>query len=151
MKLKQAGSIGLGTFVLAVIVACQLISPNDTVFSQDPEALGIFKKIEKLAERTGSYHADVKTIIKKNGKIRVNTGKIKFKWPNMRWEEDRHKTKRGTRIGLSISNGKIRWNYIPSLKLAFKHDLQALGKDARQKGWATAGYLEKDTLQYLGK
>jgi len=69
----------------------------------------------------------------------------------MRWEEDRHSTKRGERIGLSVSNGKIHWNYIPSLKLAFKYDLKSLDEDARKKGWASAGYLEEDSIHYLGK
>jgi outer membrane lipoprotein-sorting protein len=150
MKLKKSASMVLRIFVLAGIVASQLIFSQGIIYSQDQETLNIMERLQKLAQETGSYQAEVTTVLTKKGKTSVIKGKMKFMWPNMRWEESRHSTKRGIRLALSISNGKIRWNYIPSLKFAFKHDMKSLDEDARQKGWASAGYLEEDTFQYLG-
>jgi len=150
MNLRQPVFISLGLLVLTGIVVFQFPPRNDPVFAQDQETLSIMERIETLVEGTGSYHAEVKTVTTKKGETSVTNGRMKFKWPNMRWEENRHSTKRGIRIGLIISNGEIRWNYMPSLKFAYKHDLKALDEDARLKGWASAGYFEEGSIQYLG-
>jgi len=153
MKLQQPAYRGIvfGLVVLTGIVAYQQASRQDQVFAQDQEMNTIMERIEKIAKATGSYHAEVTTVINEKGKTSVIKGQFKFKWPNLRWEKKRYPSRRGFRIGLNISNGKIRWNYMPSRKFAFKYDLKALDEDARQKGWTSADYFEKGSLQYVGK
>jgi len=70
MKLKQLAFIGLGGFVLAGILFCELISPKDLAFAQDQETLAVLERLGRLAKETGSYHADVKTLISKKERLR---------------------------------------------------------------------------------
>ena len=153
MKPQQPAYLGIvfGIVVLTGIVVCPLATRQDHVFAQDQETNTIMERIEKIAEATGSYHAEVTTVINEKGKTSVIKGQFKFKWPNLRWEEARYPTRRGFRLGLIISDGQIQWNYSPSRKYAFKYDLKALDEDARQKGWTSADYFEKGSLQYVGR
>lgn len=151
MKLKQLAFIDFGIFVLAVILVCQLTSLPKTVFAQDKETLNIMERLERLAQEIGSYQADVKTVTTINGKTSISKGKMKFMWPNLRWQENRRSTKRGERLNLFVSNGKVHWSYSPKRKFAFKEDLKSLDEDAREKGWASSGYLEEGSMQYVGK
>ncbi|MDA0738867.1 MAG: hypothetical protein O2999_04400 [Nitrospirae bacterium] len=109
------------------------------------------ERLERLAQEIGSYQADVKTVTTINGKTSISKGKMKFMWPNLRWQENRRSTKRGERLNLFVSNGKVHWSYSPKRKFAFKEDLKSLDEDAREKGWASSGYLEEGSMQYVGK
>ena len=153
MKLKQPvfSSLGLGLFAMWGTIVFDLALLQNHVAAQDQETITIMERIEKLAEAVGSYHAEVTTVTKENGKTSVIKGQAKFKWPNLYWQENQHPTKNGFRIGLIISNGKIQWNYMPSLNFAFKYDLNALDEDAREKGWIAADYFEEDSIQFLGR
>lgn len=122
---------------------------ND-VFSENQKKKKIFDRIEQLGKRTGSYRAEVKTIEQRNGTQRVTQGKIKFKWPNMYWDEN-WRLKDGIHLGNSISNGKIEWVYIPRVKVALKYDRSALDNDAQQKGWLSTAELDEASLLYVGK
>ena len=123
---------------------------GNSALAQDQTIEEIFKHISQLAEGTGSYRADVTTVTKGEGKTSVIKGKVKFKWPNMRWQENRFPKKQGFDTAFIISNGLIRWNYMPRLNFALKYDEEALDQDARLKGWLSADYFKEDSFQYVG-
>ena len=143
--------LGLVCFSLLGIIVFQLTFSETTGEILDQETIAALERIETLGKATGSYQAELIIEIKKGGETKEIKGEAKFKWPNMQWEKNRYPTKNGYRIALNMSNGKIRWNYIPRLKLAFKYDIKAINEDARQKGWISAGYMDEKSIRYVGR
>ncbi len=143
------GCLAFGFFPLSGDGILNLLESQALAQTQTVEQ--IFIEISQLAEMTGSYHADVTTVIKDKGKTSVIKGKVKFKWPNMRWQENRYPKKQGFDTVFIISNGSIRWNYSPRFNFALKYDDKALNEDARLKGWLSSDYFNEGSFQYLGK
>jgi len=142
--------------VLAFLLALSTLlfslnSSQKAAFAQDPTTTQMFEHISQLAEATGSYHAEVTTLLKKKGQTSVVKGHLKFMWPRLLWEENKHVSNNKVRMAYNISNGKVRWNYIPSLKIALKYNIEELNEDAKQKGWISAANLDEASLRYLGK
>ena len=144
-------ALGLGILVTWGVLFLNQSMISGHVLAHDQTTEEIFKHISQLAEETGSYRAEITTITKSKGKRKEIKGKVKFRWPNMRWQENHHPTKHGLRLAYIISNGRIRWNYMPSLNFALKYNIEALDEEARQKGWFSTDYFQRGSLQYLGK
>lgn len=140
----------LGPFAFWGMVPFSLSLSENLVFAQDRTTKEILNHISQLAEETGSYHAETIIVIEREGKRRVTKGAAKFKWPNMSWREIR-KAEDGTLMGLVISNGRIKWNYIPKIGYAIKYNKETMKEDAQQKGWPSLDYFDKDNFHYIGK
>jgi len=141
--------LALGLFVYWGITSITLDMSINHVFAQDQVTQDMIEHLEQMLEATGSYRANLKSIFEDGKEIK---GKFKFKWPNMRWQENRFPRKHGGfHTAYIISNGTIRWNYMPSLNWALKYNEEALNEDARLKGWLSAAYLEEASLLYIGK
>lgn len=140
--------LALGIFVYWGITSITMDVSINHVFAQDQVTQDMIDHLDQLRETIGSYRADVTSIIEGRKGIK---GKFKFKWPNMRWQENRFPKKHGFHIAYIISNGTIRWNYMPSLNWALKYNEEALNEDARVKGWLSAAYLDEASLLYIGK
>ncbi len=143
------GCLALGFLLFSGDGSLHLLENH--ALAQDQTIEKIFTHISQLAAETGSYHADVTTVIKSKGKTSVIKGKVKFKWPNMRWQENRYPKKQGFDTAFIISNGSISWNYMPKLNFALKYDDKALDEDARLKGWLSSDYFEEGSFQYRGR
>ena len=120
-----------------------------SVLAQDQQTKDILEHVEELWRETGSYHAETLTVIEKEGNRKVTKRKAKFKWPNMSWREIRKEN--GRLMGLVISNGKIKWNYMPSIGFAKKYHKGAMMADAKRKGWSTLDFFDQGDFQYKGK
>jgi len=141
--------------VMAFYLVAFFIIPNGSSMAnqdcaQDQTTSEILEHISELAKTTGSYHADVTVITEKKGVSKTALGKFKYKWPNKSLREIRNE-KNGQLMGFVISNGKVKWNYIPFGKLALKYELGELDEDAKRKGWKSAASLDETSLEYLGE
>ena len=151
MKLKDYvfRALALGLFVYWGMSSIVMDVSINQVFAQDKATQDMINHLEQLLEATGSYRTDVATIFEDGKEI---NGKVKFKWPNMRWQENRFPRKHGSfHTVYIISNGTIRWNYMPGLNIALKYDKKARHEDAQQKGWFSADIIDKASLQYVRK
>ena len=139
---------------LGIIVTCLLLvlsKPNDSnlVLAQNQTKGEILQHIALLGEETVSYRAEVTTVEEREGNPRVTTGMAMYKWPNMSWRESRS-SRDNKLIGISVSNGKIEWVYIPRINTVLKYDRSALDEDAQFKGWLSAAELDEASLEYVG-
>lgn len=152
MKISEANMcICHSVFRLTFLIFSFSVSTFGTqLFAQGLTTDEISDAIAQLAETTDSYQADFTVITEKKGVSKTAIGHIKYKWPNKSWREIRRQGD-GALMGLVISNGKIKWNYIPIGNLALKYDLEALDEDAQQKGWGSAADLDEASLEYVGQ
>ena len=149
IRMKLFVALGLGILVAwGMLFLNQSIVPNH-VLAQNQTKEEIFNHISQLAKKTDSYHAEVTTVEEREGKPQVTKGKAMFKWPNMSWRESR-RSRDHKLIGLSVSNGKIKWTYIPRVNSVLKYDVKALDEDAQLKGWLSADELDEASLEYVG-
>ena len=132
-----------------LMLVCNIAPLTPPLFAQDLTTNVILEKIARLAEATGRYHAEFTVVTEKNGISKTAIGQMKYKWPNKSWREIKRQ-RDGALMGLVISNGTIKWNYIPSAQLALKYDLGAINKDAQEKGWGSAAELDEASLEYVG-
>ncbi len=121
------------------------------VFAQDDVTQEVLEHLTHLGEETGSYRADVTSIVKgRKGSTYHTKGKFKFKWPRMLWQKN-WRVEDNTLLGISSNNKNFKWLYIPRLNAVLKYDRKALNEDAQQKGWLSAAALDGASLQYVGK
>lgn len=147
----RTGLVRVATFYLVAM----LVMPNGSLMAnqtcaEDQATREILEHISQLVKGTGSYHADVTVTTERKGVSKTTVGQYKYKWPNKSFQEVRD-VKDGTLMGFVISNGIIKWNYMPFGNLALKYELEKLDEDAQKKGWSSAASLDETSLEYLGE
>ncbi len=143
--------VGVVSFYLVALIVIPNGSPMaKQTFAQDQTTREILERISHLAKATGSYRADSTVITPSKGDLKTTVGQFKHKWPNKSFLEIRN-ANNGELMGYSISNGKVRWNYMPFAKLTLKYELEELDKDAQKKGWSSAASVDEASLEYLGE
>ena len=140
------------TFILAllgfVMAIGALLFSTDRLFSQGDSPPDVIKHLNQLLEATGSYRADVKIVMRDDVKTTIREGDFTFKWPNL-MRLDTRVVEDGSPLATIVSDGTIKWHYMPSVKFAFKYDLTAFDEDAQQKFGTSADYYDIETLTYL--
>lgn len=123
------------TVLIGIGVGCTLTSLQ-SVHAQDLPHQDLFEHIAELAKTTGGYHAEY-VHVDTTGKTRkVIKGRLKKKWPNMRWGEI-HKGHDDRPIGFSISNGTTSWLYWSKFRMAMKRSVQ-------EREW-----IDEESLRYV--
>lgn len=141
--------------LVSLYLVALIVLPNGAPMAQqrvaqDQKTREILERISRLAKATGSYRANSTVITRRKGQSRTTVGQFKRQWPNKSYLEIRD-ANNGQLMGYSISDGKVRWNYMPFANLALKYELQELDKDAQKKGWSSAAGVDEDSLEYLGE
>ena len=153
MKIRNQSFVILGLRILVIwgmLFFTHSMALN-WVFVQDQTTREILDHLTKLGKATDSYQADVTSIIEgHSGRTHSTSGKFKYKWPRMLWTKV-WRIEDGKLIGLTVSNGKIRWVYSPITNMARKYIKQTMHEDAQEKGWFSADVLNEASLVYLGK
>ena len=151
LKKHQFRALALGIFLYWGMSSIAMDLSINHVFAQDKVTQDMIEHLEQLMEATDSYRADVTSIVEgRKGATYHTKGKFKFKWPRMRWQKN-WRVKDNKVLGVSISNGKFKWLYIPRVNAVLKYELKTLDEDAQKKGWFSADVLDEASLKYGGK
>ena len=108
----------------------------------------VLEDIAKKHTQIKSYKADFVITDIINGKKDTTEGKIKFKQPILMRQEMNISFKEGEK-DLIISNGRIKWMYIPRIKIVFREDLQIADEEFQKKYGIASSYVDMKTIRYI--
>lgn len=109
----------------------------------------VLKRISLLSKSIESYKADFKVITNEDGKVDEIEGHMKFKWPNLIRQEMRI-LPQSSQNELVVTNGRVKWIYMPHLNVAQRYDLEAMNKDAQETYGLLADYIDEESIRYVG-
>ncbi len=137
-------------FLLAFFIFLgSLISCNDVYSNTSVDGDHVIKRISELAKSAKAYTADFKIVTKTNGSEKETQGHLTFKWPNMVREEHRLSGE-NSENELIVSNGRVKWIYIPRAKLAYKYNLEEQVGNSPEISDSFMTYINPKLVQYVG-
>jgi len=143
--------LALGFFVYWGMNTIAMDLTINHVFAQDKVTQELLEVLTQLGKTSGSYRADITSIVQgRKGATYYTKGKFKFKWPRMLWQKN-WRVKDNTLLGISISNGKFKWLYVPRVNAVLKYNKKAIDEDSQEKGWFSADVIDKASVQFVGK
>ncbi|MBU2540804.1 MAG: hypothetical protein KJ593_02780 [Candidatus Omnitrophica bacterium] len=144
LKKKQKNSIL--NILIAIILIVPICSCKSNISKLTTDR--ILNDISEKHKRIESYKADFTMKIIKKEKEQTLEGKIKFKQPNLTKQETNLSFK-GEKKDLLVSNGKVKWMYIPLIKIAFREDLKIIDREFQKKYGITSAYVDMANIRYV--